>query len=81
MLLVVPKSHMTQQEVWTSPSYLAEMGELAVRIGEIFCPQGYRLLSNFGRHALQSQMHAHLHVVGGTELGPYVVPRQWLTRR
>ena len=78
MLLVVPKVHMNQQELWTDRDRIARIGELAVRVGETFCPGGFRILSNFGRQALQSQPHAHVHVVGGTELGPYVVPRQWL---
>jgi diadenosine tetraphosphate (Ap4A) HIT family hydrolase len=38
------------------------------------CPDGYRLLSNFGNDALQTQEHAHLHVIGGTKLGLYVRP-------
>ena len=78
MLLVIPKVHMTQQELWRDQYRMARIGELAVRVGETFCPDGYRILSNFGRLALQSQPHAHVHVVGGAELGPYVVPRQWL---
>ena len=78
MLLVVPKPHMTQQELWKCAERMARIGELAVRVGETFCPDGFRILSNFGRLALQSQPHAHLHVVGGAELGPYVIPRQWL---
>ena len=78
MLLVIPKVHMSQQELWRDNDRMARIGELAVRVGETFCPDGFRILSNFGRLALQSQPHAHLHVVGGTELGPYVVPRQWL---
>ena len=78
MLLVVPKLHMSQQELWTQPSQLAGIGALAVRIGEVFCPTGFRVLSNFGRNALQTQPHAHVHVVGGAELGPYVIPRHWV---
>ncbi len=78
MLLVVPKVHMSQQELWRDRDRMARIGELAVRVGETFCPDGFRILSNFGRLALQSQPHAHVHVVGGAELGPYVVPRQWL---
>ena len=78
MLLVIPKVHMSQQELWQDGDRMARIGELAVRVGETFCPGGFRILSNFGRLALQSQPHAHVHVVGGTELGPYVVPRQWL---
>ena len=81
MLLVVPKKHLTQAELWSSGSFLSRMGELAVRLGEKYCPEGFRILSNFGRDALQTQPHGHLHVIGGTRLGLYVRPsgfRGWL---
>jgi diadenosine tetraphosphate (Ap4A) HIT family hydrolase len=47
------------------------VGELAVQMGEMHCPGGFRLVSNFGRDAMQSQDHAHVHVIGGTFLGEY----------
>jgi len=40
-------------------------------MGEKHCPGGFRLVSNFGRDAMQSQEHAHVHVLGGTFLGEY----------
>ena len=72
MLLVVPKLHMTQEELWRSG--MDKVGPVAVQLGLQYCPEGFRLLSNFGRSAMQSQSHAHIHVVGGTRLGPYVQP-------
>jgi histidine triad (HIT) family protein len=72
MLLVVPREHVTQTELWTRPPVLSKMGSVAVRIGEELCPDGFRVLSNFGRDALQTQDHGHLHVVGGAPLGRYV---------
>ena len=36
------------------------------------CPGGFRLLTNFGYDAMQSQEHGHLHILGGTYLGHYV---------
>jgi diadenosine tetraphosphate (Ap4A) HIT family hydrolase len=36
------------------------------------CPGGFRLLTNFGYDAMQSQEHGHLHILGGTFLGHYV---------
>jgi len=39
--------------------------------GAKYCPSGFRLLSNFGSDAMQSQAHGHVHVVGGTYLGEY----------
>ena len=71
MLLIVPKRHMTQAEMWSSGDLLARIGSLAVRLGEEHCPNGFRVLSNFGMEALQTQLHGHVHVIGGTPLGFY----------
>lgn len=76
MLLVVPRQHRSQAEMWTDPEMLAKIGALGVRFGRELSPKGYRLLSNFGNDALQSQDHAHLHVIGGAQLGIYVRPPQ-----
>lgn len=69
MLLVVPKVHMTQGELWKNG--IGKAGAVAVEIGEKFCGNGFRLLSNFGHDAMQSQHHGHIHVIGGTFLGRY----------
>jgi histidine triad (HIT) family protein len=69
MLLVVPKRHISQSELWRD---MGRVGEVAVAMGQTHCPNGFRLLSNFGFEAMQSQDHAHVHVVGGTFLGEYV---------
>ena len=68
MLLVVPRRHMSQEELWRD---LGRVGEVAVLMGQKYCPGGFRLLSNFGRDAMQSQSHGHVHVLGGTWLGEY----------
>jgi histidine triad (HIT) family protein len=68
MMLAMPKRHMTQQTLWKD---LGPVGEAAVRMGEEHCPDGYRLISNTGRDAMQSQQHAHVHIIGGFFLGPY----------
>ncbi len=70
MLLVMPKAHLSQKELWSNGT-MARVGRAAVEMGEQFCPTGYRLLSNFGHDAMQSQEHGHLHVLGGMYLGPY----------
>lgn len=69
MLLVVPKKHMTQDELWQN---MGPVAQVAQEMGRKFCPNGFRLLSNFGGHGMQSQLHAHVHVLGGTHLGRYV---------
>lgn len=74
MLLVVPKKHMTQEELWLN---FGTVARIAVEMGRKFCPNGFRLLSNFGAEAMQSQPHGHLHVIGGAHLGLYVRERYY----
>ncbi|KAA1282325.1 MAG: HIT domain-containing protein [SAR202 cluster bacterium] len=71
-LLFVPKEHMLQSDLWASKTLLADMGFLANQVGQERCPSGYRIISNFGEDGMQSQKHAHLHLVGGKNLGMYV---------
>ncbi len=71
-IMLIPTRHMTQQELWQSGDLMARMGKLAVQLGEEMCPNGYRVVSNFGQDALQTQFHGHVHLVGGAELGLYV---------
>ncbi|MBJ27950.1 MAG: hypothetical protein CL776_04040 [Chloroflexi bacterium] len=71
MLLVAPNNHLSQTEFWTSKLF-QKASNLAVEIGASESPEGFRILSNFGDDALQTQVHAHLHVLGGTALGLYV---------
>ena len=70
MLLVMPREHMSQIQVWSN-GLLVRMGNLAVDMGAMYSPNGFRILSNFGRDGMQSQSHGHLHVIGGADLGPY----------
>ena len=72
MLLVVPTEHMSQAELWASGDLMAHVARLAVEMGERYCPGGFRLLSNFGHDAMQTQPHAHVHVLGGAHLGLYL---------
>ncbi len=71
-IMLIPKKHMTQTELWKSGPLMAGIGELAVKLGEEMCPNGYRIVSNFGRDALQTQAHGHVHLIGGSDLGLYV---------
>ena len=68
MLLVVPKAHLSQEDVWRR---MGRVGEVAVEMGLAHCPGGFRVVSNFGHDAMQSQPHGHVHVLGGTFLGEY----------
>lgn len=77
MLLAVPIRHMQQAELWQN---MGHIGRVAVEMGERYCPNGFRLVSNFRGEARwlgdahQSQEHAHIHILGGCPLGPYVNP-------
>ncbi len=71
MCLVAPVAHMSQREFWRSPLF-ARAAALAVDIGEADAPGGFRVVSNFGEDAMQSQPHGHLHVLGGAHLGLYM---------
>ena len=68
MLLSVPRKHLSQAELWQD---LGHVGEIALRMGQEHCPAGFRLLSNFGHDAMQSQQHGHVHILGGVFLGEY----------
>ena len=70
MLLVMPKQHMQQGEMWSS-GLMGRLGKVAVDMGWWLAPNGFRVLSNFGRDGMQSQSHGHLHVIGGVHLGEY----------
>ncbi len=68
MMLVTSKKHQTQSDLWRD---MGRVGAVAVEIGEKYCPNGVRLISNFGRDAMQSQEHGHARILGGFYLGPY----------
>ena len=68
MLLAIPKRHMVQSELWAS---MDVVGAAAVKVAEEHCPGGFRLISNFGYDGMQSQDHAHVHILGGMFLGEY----------
>ena len=83
MYLIIPRVHVTQIEFWNSPLF-PRAAALATQLGQIDSPEGFRLVSNFGQQAAQTQIHGHLHVLGGGELGLYMdFPRKgdyWLRR-
>jgi len=74
-LLVVPTKHMMQNDLWSDSELVSNLCTMANKIGQTHCPDGYRILSNFGAHGMQSQPHAHIHLIGGEELGLYVKGR------
>jgi len=71
MLLAVPREHLLQGELWTAEGMMGKVAKAAAEMGAKHCPNGFRLLSNFGSDAMQSQAHGHVHIIGGTYLGEY----------
>jgi histidine triad (HIT) family protein len=65
MLLAVPKRHISQVDLWSEPEAVAP---IAYEMGRLHAPDGFQLLSNFGGDAMQSQPHAHIHVIGGSPI-------------
>jgi histidine triad (HIT) family protein len=70
MLLAMPKEHLSQIQMWRS-GLMQRLGQVAVDLGCMHSPNGFRILSNFGHDGLQSQSHGHIHIIGGTYLGHY----------
>lgn len=68
MLLAIPKRHMSQAELWSD---MGAVGEAAVKVAREQCPGGFRFVSNSGYDGMQSQDHAHVHILGGIFLGEY----------
>ena len=66
MLLIVPNEHLTQNQYWKS-NLIFNAIQLAIKLGDKFCGHsGFRIISNFGKAAHQSQNHGHLHMISGT---------------
>ena len=72
MLLFVPRTHQSQDELWMNADLLGNISRLAIKMGKEYCPEGFRVLSNFGFDAMQTQPQAHIDVVGGSHLWHYV---------
>lgn len=66
MFVAIPKPHMSQLDLWGG-WLLRDVMEAAMEFGASLNETGYRLVCNLGADALQSQAHAHLHVLGDTD--------------
>ena len=53
MLMVIPKKHMLQEDMYTS-EIINKITKNGIYWGKKTCPNGFRLLSNFGSDGLQS---------------------------
>jgi len=70
-VLVIPRRHVASLgELAEHPDELADVVGLARDVAhQDSLDQGYRLVANTGPQAGQSVYHAHLHVLGGRDLG------------
>ncbi|MDA1256406.1 MAG: HIT family protein [Chloroflexi bacterium] len=82
MALVIPQGHPSQEELWSDPGLFAPLLRYACGIGreltiddvpDKVTPEGFRVVSNFGRIAHQSQHHAHVHVIARPDYEPMPV--------
>ncbi|GMA62281.1 histidine triad nucleotide-binding protein [Alicyclobacillus fastidiosus] len=72
-VLVIPKRHIDSAQA-VSQEQAAMVGRLHAAIPGIaksldIDQEGYRVVTNVGRHGQQTVPHLHYHVVGGRQLG------------
>jgi histidine triad (HIT) family protein len=72
-VLVIPRAHWANlAEVAAAvPQTLVDMVRLAAEVADLdgIATDGYRLVANTGAAAHQTVFHAHLHVLGGRQMG------------
>jgi histidine triad (HIT) family protein len=72
-VLVVPRDHLQNvgEVANSSDVEVAELFRLAAEVADIegVATDGYRLVANTGATAHQSVFHAHVHVIGGRQMG------------
>jgi histidine triad (HIT) family protein len=76
-VLVVPRTHYEDaEELAKAPQELADViaAGVAVAKQEGIDQPGFRLVFNTGEHAGRTVFHAHLHVLGGEQLGLFGRP-------
>src|SRR5690349_7507612 len=77
-VLVVPRVHYSDAVdlAKARPELIADLTLAAGQIAEQegLAESGYRLVFNTGAHAGQTVFHAHLHVLGGEQLGLFGRP-------
>ncbi len=71
-LLLLPKEHyadieeMTYAQAHTLAECVKKLSEMTKQLG---LENGFRLVSNKGKHGCQSVGHLHIHILGGEQLG------------
>ena len=74
-VLVIPKGGYVSWDDFTAKASDAEIADFVRTVGEVARitgadAQGYRILSNSGKRSGQEVPHLHMHVFGGSPLGP-----------
>lgn len=75
--LVIPKGAYVDFDDFSNRASATEMAELIKAAGHVarLCgveENGYRLISNCGSNGGQEVPHLHIHILGGTKIGPLV---------
>lgn len=77
-VLVVPKEHHEDAAALAAadPQLLADVVAASAEVARLegMAELGYRLVFNTGEHAGRTVFHAHLHVLGGEQLGLFGRP-------
>jgi len=73
-VLVIPKGSYVSMDHFTQEASEAELVGFMRAIGEVcrlegVSENGFRVISNTGRHGVQDVPHLHVHIIGGRPLG------------
>ena len=76
-VLLIPKTHIESVNFvdCENSDFLAAIFEAAGKVAELLGVKedGYRLITNTGRHACQSVKHLHFHLLGGVQLSEQIL--------
>jgi len=67
-ILVIPR-HDYESILEADDETVGHVMNVAARLGEKLCPEGFRLVTNTGKDGGQSVLHWHVHILGGREFG------------
>jgi len=74
-ILVVPKMHIESAAEITSENsaVVAHIFEVIAKLAKAFSlGEGFRVVSNVGKHGAQTVKHLHFHVLGGKQMSDHV---------
>ena len=79
-ILVIPKGAYTDWSDFSVHASVKEISAFVTAVGRVaeltgISETGYRVISNIGPDSHQEVPHLHMHVLGGTQIGPLVSPK------